>query len=89
MNITDIRLKRIEGAGNLKAVASITIDGEFVVHDIKVIQSENGLFLAMPSRRKENGGYADICHPITSDARNAITKAILDMYEHAPQEQPE
>lgn len=69
MNITDIRVRRIANEGKMKAVVSVTIDGEFVVHDIKVIDGDKGLFVAMPSRKASDGEYKDIAHPITSATR--------------------
>ena len=81
MNITDVRLRIMEKEGKMKAVASITIDDEFVIHDIKVIEGEKGLFIAMPSRKTPDGEYKDIAHPINSETRSAIQKLILDKYE--------
>jgi len=80
MQITDVRIRKIEKEGNLKAVVSITIDEAFVVHDIKVIAGEKGLFIAMPSRKAADGEYRDIAHPITSEARENIQKLILEKY---------
>ena len=81
MNITDIRMRKIDKEGKMKAVASITIENEFVVHDIKVIDGEKGLFIAMPSRKAADGEYRDIAHPINSDTRNKIQQIILEKYE--------
>ena len=81
MQITDVRVRRIEKEGKMKAVVSITIDEEFVVHDIKVIDGEKGLFIAMPSRKAADGEYRDIAHPINSDTRNKIQQIILEKYE--------
>ena len=83
MNITDIRIRKVEKEGKMKAVASITLDGEFVVHDIKIIDGEKGLFIAMPSRKTGEGEYRDIAHPINSETREALQKRILDTYEKA------
>ncbi len=84
MDITDVRIRKIEQTeGKLRGVASITIDDEFVVHDIKVIQGDRGLFIAMPSRKTSEGDYRDIAHPITSPARDKIQQTILDAYEKA------
>ncbi|MDD6351345.1 MAG: septation regulator SpoVG [Lachnospiraceae bacterium] len=80
MNITDIRIRKIEKEGKMKAVASITIDNEFVVHDIKVIEGEKGLFIAMPSRKASDGEYKDIAHPIRSETREQLQNMILDRY---------
>ena len=81
MQITDIRIRRVEKEGKMKAVVSITIDEEFVVHDIKVIEGEKGLFIAMPSRRAADGEYRDIAHPINSQTRENIQRMILDKYQ--------
>ena len=81
MEITDIRIRRIDGEGKMKAVASVTFDNQFVVHDIKVIESQNGLFIAMPSRKTPNGEFKDIAHPINSDSRDKIQTAVLEKYE--------
>lgn len=80
MRITDIRVRKVEKEGKLKAVASITIDEEFVVHDIKVIEGEKGLFIAMPSRRSADGEYRDIAHPLNSDTREQLQRLVLDRY---------
>ncbi len=81
MQITDVRIRKISKEGKMKAVVSITFDSEFVVHDIKVIEGEKGLFIAMPSRRAGDGEYRDIAHPINSDTREMIQKIILEKYE--------
>ena len=81
MQITDVRIRKVEKEGKMKAVVSITIDEEFVVHDIKVIDGETGLFIAMPSRKAADGEYRDIAHPINSDTRNKIQQIILEKYE--------
>ncbi|MCR5507161.1 MAG: septation regulator SpoVG [Lachnospiraceae bacterium] len=83
MNITDVRIRKIDQDGKLRGVASITIDDVFVVHDIKVIQGDHGLFIAMPSRKTSEGDYRDIAHPITSTAREQIQSSILEAYEKA------
>ena len=80
MRITDIRVRKVEKEGKMKAVASITIDDEFVVHDIKVIEGEKGLFIAMPSRKSADGEYRDIAHPLNSDTRERLQQMILDRY---------
>lgn len=80
MNITDIRMRKIDKEGKMKAVASITIENEFVVHDIKVIEGEKGLFIAMPSRKASDGEYKDIAHPIRSEIRELLQNMILDKY---------
>ena len=81
MQITDVRIRKVEKEGKLKAVVSITIDEEFVVHDIKIIEGEKGLFIAMPSRKASDGEYRDIAHPINSDTRDRIQSLILDRYQ--------
>ena len=81
MNITDIRIRRLEGSGKMKAIVSITIDDEFVLHDIKVVDGEKGLFIAMPSKKTADGEYRDIAHPIKTETRNRIQQMILDKYQ--------
>jgi len=83
MQITDVRVRRVSKEGKMKAVVSITIDNEFVVHDIKVIEGDKGLFIAMPSRKAGDGEYRDIAHPINSDTREKIQSIILEKYEIA------
>ncbi|MCH5274634.1 MAG: septation regulator SpoVG [Lachnospiraceae bacterium] len=83
MQITDVRVRRITKEGKMKAIVSITIDDEFVVHDIKVIEGEKGLFIAMPSKKATDGEYRDIAHPINSGTREAIQQIILEGYEKA------
>lgn len=83
MQITDVRVRKVAKEGKMKAVVSITIDEEFVVHDIKVIEGEKGLFIAMPSRKASDGEYRDIAHPINSDTRDRIQKIILEQYQIA------
>lgn len=83
MQVTDVRVRKIAKEGRMKAVVSITLDEEFVVHDIKVIEGDKGLFIAMPSKRTADGEYKDIAHPINSSTRDAIQKAILESYEKA------
>ena len=87
MNITDIRVRRIANEGKMKAVVSVTIDGEFVVHDIKVIDGDKGLFVAMPSRKASDGEYTDIAHPITSATRQLLQNAIIEAYNSTPDEE--
>lgn len=81
MNITDVRIRKVDSDGKMKAVVSITIDDEFAIHDIKVIQGDKGLFIAMPSRKAKDGEYRDIAHPINSATRDSIQKIILERYE--------
>lgn len=83
MNITDVRIRKIAKEGNMKAIVSITFDNEFVIHDIKVIEGENGLFIAMPSRKTSEGEYRDIAHPISQAVREKVQNVILDAYEKA------
>ena len=81
MQITDVRVRKIETEGQRRAIVSITLDNEFVIHDIKVIEGEKGLFIAMPSRKAADGEYRDIAHPINSETRDMIQRMILDKYE--------
>ena len=81
MEITDVRVRRVAKEGKLKAVVSITIDDEFVVHDIKVIEGEKGLFIAMPSKKALDGEYRDIAHPINSGTRERLQNIILKRYQ--------
>ena len=83
MNITDVRVRKVAKEGKMKAVVSVTIDDEFVVHDIKVIEGEKGLFIAMPSRKASDGEYRDIAHPINSATREMLQNLILSAYEKA------
>ncbi len=87
MNITDVRVRKVAKEGKMKAVVSITIDEEFVVHDIKVIEGEKGLFIAMPSRKATDGEYRDIAHPINSSTRDKIQTIILEKYQEAAAEE--
>ncbi|WHH57602.1 septation regulator SpoVG [Petroclostridium sp. X23] len=81
MEITDIRIRKINAEGKMKAVVSVTFDNAFVVHDIKVIESQDKLFIAMPSRKTPDGEFKDIAHPINADTREALQQAILDKFE--------
>lgn len=89
MNITDVRIRKVAKEGKMKAVVSITIDDEFVVHDIKVIEGDKGLFIAMPSRKAADGEYRDIAHPINSETREIIQNMILNRYREALMADPE
>jgi stage V sporulation protein G len=80
MEITDIRVRIIDDTGKLKAIASVTFDDEFVVHDIKIIEGQSGLFIAMPSRKISEGEYRDIAHPLSSETRTRLKDAILEKY---------
>ena len=81
MQVTDVRVRRIEKEGKMKAIVSITLDNEFVIHDIKVIEGEKGLFIAMPSRKASDGEYRDIAHPINSETRDRIQRSVIQAYE--------
>ncbi|HHV71370.1 MAG TPA: septation regulator SpoVG [Clostridia bacterium] len=83
MEITDVRLRKVNSDTKMKAIASITIDGVFVVHDIRVVEGNNGLFIAMPSRKMPNGEFRDIAHPITTEVRQQIQDRILAAYNEA------
>ena len=86
MQITDIRIRQISKEGKMKAVVSVTFDNAFVVHDIKIIDGDKGLFIAMPSRKAADGEYRDIAHPINSETRTELQQRILSEYEKMPQE---
>lgn len=83
MKITDVRVRKVNKEGKMKAVVSVTFDNEFVVHDIKVIEREDGLFIAMPSRKTADGEFRDIAHPINAETREKIQTAVLEKYEVA------
>lgn len=87
MEITDVRIRKVAEEGKMKAIVSITFDEEFVVHDIKIIEGQNGLFIAIPSRKMSEGDFRDIAHPILSETRNKIKDAIFAEYEKTLQEQ--
>ena len=80
MQITDVRIRKVTKEGRMKAVASITLDDEIVIHDIKIIEGDKGLFIAMPSRKATDGEYRDIAHPINSKTREEMQNAILNAY---------
>lgn len=86
MQITDIRIRSVEKEGKMKAVVSITIDDEFVVHDIKIIEGEKGMFIAMPSRKAADGEYRDIAHPINTATRERLQSMILSEYQESLEE---
>ena len=86
MEITDIRIRKVDADSKMKAVVSVTFDDEFVVHDIKIIEGQNGLFIAMPSRKMGEGDFRDIAHPLKSETRNRIRDAILAEYEKLPED---
>lgn len=83
MDITDVRIRKVNVEGKMKAVVSVTIDNAFVVHDVKVVEGTNGLFVAMPSRKTSEGEFRDIAHPISSAAREIIQTAVLKAYQEA------
>jgi len=86
MEITDVRIRRIDIEGKMKAVVSVTLDNQFVIHDIKIIESQNGLFIAMPSRKTPDGEFKDIAHPINAETREMLQTAILEKYENTSNE---
>lgn len=81
MKVTDVRIRKINDEGKMKAIVSVTFDNEFVVHDIKIIEGQNGLFIAMPSRKMGEGDFRDIAHPINSETRTRLQEAIFNEYE--------
>lgn len=87
MNITDVRVRKITNEGKMKAVVSVTFDNEFVVHDIKVIEGQNGFFIAMPSRKTPEGEFRDIAHPINTEMRAKLQEAILKEYDQIKDEE--
>ncbi|MBS4537597.1 septation regulator SpoVG [Clostridium sp. D2Q-11] len=89
MNVTDVRVRKINEEGKMKAIVSVTFDNEFVVHDIKIIEGLNGLFIAMPSRKMADGEFRDIAHPINSDTRSKIQDAVFAEYENQLQMEAE
>ena len=86
MQVTDVRIRKVDKEGKMKAIVSITFDNEFVIHDIKVIEGEKGLFIAMPSRKTADGEYRDIAHPIKTETRTYIQTEVLKAYESMPEE---
>lgn len=89
MQITDVRVRKVAKEGKMKALVSITLDNEFVVHDIKVIEGDKGWFIAMPSKKTGDGEYRDIAHPINSEMRERLQKIILEKYELATAQEAE
>ncbi|MBQ7703396.1 MAG: septation regulator SpoVG [Firmicutes bacterium] len=89
MNITEVRIRRVDGTANLKAVASVTFDDEFVVHDIKIFEGKGGPFIAMPDKKIADGEYRDIAHPITSDFRKRLVTEVLSKYAILLSENPD
>lgn len=86
MEITDIKIRRTRAPGKMKAVVSVTFDDVFVVHDMKVIEGNDGVFIAMPSRRKKNGEYKDVAHPLVTEMREELQRRIIEEYEKLPEE---
>ncbi|MFP3324705.1 septation regulator SpoVG [Planococcus sp. SIMBA_160] len=86
MEVTDVRLRRVQTDGRMRAIASITLDNEFVVHDIRVIDGNDGLFVAMPSKRTPDGEFRDIAHPINSGTRNKLQEAVLAAYAQSEEQ---
>ncbi|MCG8402435.1 MAG: septation regulator SpoVG [Firmicutes bacterium] len=80
MNVTDVRVRKVLAEGKMKAIVSVTLDDMFVIHDVKVVEGQNGLFVAMPSRKTPSGEFRDIAHPINSSAREIIQSAVLSAY---------
>ena len=89
MNITDVRVRKITKEGKMKAVVSVTLDNEFVIHDIKGIEGDKGMFIAMPSRRSADGEFRDIAHPINTATRDHLQAVVLEAYEKAEDEPEE
>jgi len=89
VEITDVRLRKIETEGKLRAYVSITFDDSFVVHDLRVIDGNKGMFVAMPSKRLPNGDHKDIAHPINTEIREKIQNAVLDVYNRELAEAPQ
>ena len=84
MKITSVNVRKVEKEGSrMKGIASVLLDDSFAVHDIRIIEGDNGLFIAMPSRKTQTGGYRDIAHPINSSTRESIQRIILERYEQA------
>ncbi len=86
MEITDIRIRKVNTDGKLKAYVTVTFDDCFVVHNVKVIEGESGIFIAMPSRRTKSGEYKDVAHPINTAFRSRLQEAILSEYDKIPEE---
>ena len=87
MQITDVRVRHVNSDGKMRASVSITIDDEFVVHDIKVIEGDRGMFIAMPSRKSGDGEYRDIAHPLNSETRTRLQELIIDAYNKSLSEE--
>jgi len=89
MKITEVRAKRVNGDNRLVGIAAITIDECFVVHELRIIEGKNGLFVAMPSRKMPNGEFKDVAHPINTETRSTIEQAVLDAFNQLPEEKAE
>ncbi|WP_436855938.1 septation regulator SpoVG [Staphylococcus caeli] len=89
MKVTDVRLRKIQTDGRMKALVSITLDESFVVHDLRVIEGNTGLFVAMPSKRTPDGEFRDIAHPINSEMRQEIQDAVMKVYEETDEVIPD
>ena len=89
MEITDVRLRKVDTEGRMRAIASITLNDQFVIHDIRVIEGNDGLFVAMPSKRTPDGEFRDVAHPINSDARTTVQESILAAYHQVDEQQGE
>lgn len=87
LNVTDVRIRKMLSEGKMKAIVSVTIDDAFVIHDVKVVDGQNGLFVAMPSRKTPAGEFRDIAHPISQQARDIIQSKVLDKYQEVLSEQ--
>lgn len=87
LNITDVRIKKVDSAGRMKAVASVTLDDALVIHDIKVVEGHNGLFVAMPSKKLQDGDFRDIAHPISSEARQHLQDIVFSAYNEVLEEE--
>lgn len=89
MKVTDVRLRKIQTDGRMKALVSITLDEAFVIHDLRVIEGNSGIFVAMPSKRTPDGEFRDIAHPINSDMRQEIQDAVMKVYDETDEVIPD
>jgi stage V sporulation protein G len=81
VTVTDVRIRKINKEGRMRAIVSVTLDDNFVIHDVRVIEGNNGLFVAMPSKKMPDGGYKDVAHPINAETRRVIQEAVLAAYD--------